>query len=105
MCIIYTMSENKTDISVERDVQGYVKSASLIEFESSNFKRIQYRVDGGATVDITYKNGAVYRYYGIPPALWDHVIRQAKKQDTSIGKQLHNELVQKKDIYPYRKIT
>lgn len=98
------MNENKHKIEVQENKQGWVASGSIIEFESSNFKLVQYEVGGASTMDITYKKGEVYRYYGIPPALWLYLQRQADKNSTTIGKELLNEVIRKPDIYPYKRI-
>jgi len=78
------------------------QSGSVISFESSNFKNITWNGDG--TIDVEFRKGAVYRYSGVPPALWMAVEDAAAKSGASLGKALRNELILKSDIYPYERI-
>ena len=78
-------------------------AGSIISFESSNFKQVKWNGDG--TIDVTYQKGPVYRYYGVPPSLWIAIENAVKVSGASLGKALRNELIVKKDIYPYERIS
>ena len=56
------------------------------------------------TIDVQFKKtGASYRYYHIPPTLWDFILKgkenMAKTDKFSIGAAFHLEVIKKSDIY------
>jgi len=99
------MNEEKREFKqIDFDDTGvFLTPGSVIEFESSNFKRIVYNGDG--TLDVAYNSGLEYRYFGVPPSLFYYVKKQVEKGSKTIGQELHLELVKKSDIYPYKRIT
>lgn len=65
---------------------------------------------GTGTIDVTFKkSNAVYRYYHIPPTLWNFLLRGKKIMDDveefSIGRAFHLEVIKKADIYHYERIS
>jgi hypothetical protein len=90
-------------IDIKLDEQGYIQAGSVVRFESSNFKEAVWH--GNSTMDVEFHSGWKYRYYGCPPVLWEHIQKVSRLTGASLGKALYNELIAKKDIYPYERIA
>ena len=51
---------------------------------------------------VHFRQGATYRYSKVPA----HLLLQLVDMDNvSVGKFLHREIISKKDLYPYEKLT
>lgn len=62
------------------------------------------------TINVQFKKtGASYRYYHVPPTLWDFILKGKENMDKtdkfSIGAAFHLEVIKKSDIYHYEKLT
>jgi len=61
------------------------------------------------TIDVQFKKtGAIYRYYHIPPTLWEYILagkgNMDKHDNFSIGMAFHLEVIKKSDIYHYERL-
>ena len=88
----------------------FAPAGSFIDLSdySSNLDSLTWNGQEGY-MDVKFKrNGAVYRYFNVPPALWVFLLQGKETQDKhdkfSIGAAFHQEVISKPDIYPYERI-